>query len=65
MRRFNVAACRGKSWLPHDYGRKHFDDMSIEEKGVTESFEGKKSYIDNLNQPVFADKANGLMIDVN
>lgn len=54
LRRFNVAACMGKKWLPYDYCKKPFDDLSREEKQVAESFEGKESYIKNLGQPVFA-----------
>lgn len=65
LRRFNVAACRGKEWLPHDYGTKPFSDLSTEEQATAESFEGKESYTDNLNQPVFANGASRLMIDLN
>jgi hypothetical protein len=54
LRRFNVAACLGKQWLPHDYGRKAYKDMAPDEQTVAESFEGEKSYNENVNRPVFA-----------
>jgi len=55
LRRFNVAACMGKGWLPGDYGKKPFRDMSKNEKTVVESFEvgGNKVYTENLNQHLF------------
>ena len=56
LRRFNVAACRGKKWLMHEYGRKPYDEMPEDEKQVVESFEGKKSYMQNLGRPLFAGK---------
>jgi hypothetical protein len=54
LRRFNVAACRGKQWLPHDYGKKTYDDCSHEEQGVIDSFEGSQSYSENLGRPLIA-----------
>ncbi len=56
LRRFNVAACKGKNWLPHDYGQKGFANMNSESKDVVNSFEGEKIYSKNLNQPLFASK---------
>ncbi|MCK5601732.1 DUF4942 domain-containing protein, partial [Candidatus Pacearchaeota archaeon] len=71
LRRFNIAACRGKNWLMHDYGNKRFTDLSAEEKTTVESFEGGESgmfgprtYVKNLNKPVFADKKEQMMIDI-
>lgn len=56
LRRFNVAACRGKNWLPHEYGSRPYQDMKSDEKAVVDSFEGVESYNEHLNQPVFARK---------
>lgn len=53
LRRFNVAACLGKNWLPVDYGKVPYQDLPPEEKEVVESFEGQKSYNANLRQPLF------------
>jgi len=62
LRRFNVAACRGKSWLPCDYGAKPFTELPMDEKVVVESFEGQESYQENLYQPIFADVSPKLQI---
>ncbi len=43
-------ACKGKNWLPPEYGTKYYNDMTQEEKSVVDSFEGQLSYSMNLNQ---------------
>lgn len=53
LRRFNVIACRGKNWLPGDFGSKAYDQLTIEEKICVDSFEGKESYEKHVNQPLF------------
>jgi hypothetical protein len=53
LRRFNVAACLGKNFLPHDYGKKAYKECEPEFKTVIDSFEGSASYAKHLNQPVF------------
>lgn len=53
LRRFNVAACVGKNWLPCDYGQTAYQDLPHNEQAVAESFEGRKSYNLNLKQPLF------------
>lgn len=63
LRRFNVAACRGKGWLPCDYGAKSFNELPMDEKAVAESFEGRTSYNDNINQPIFANISTQLQIE--
>ena len=55
-RRFNVCACKHKKWLPEDYGKKKYSDMSEREKAVVAEFEGKENYDKNLNQIGFAPK---------
>ena len=57
LRRFNVAACKGKGWLQCNYGDKAYGRMSPEERNVVDSFEGKKSYDRNLRQPIFIQKS--------
>lgn len=47
LRRFNIEAAKGKAWLPRDYGAKPYDTLSIEYKGLVDSFEGKESYVAN------------------
>jgi len=62
LRRFNVAACKGKGWLPENYGAQIFDELPMEEKSVASSFEGKQSYNRYINQPVFATNTTRLQI---
>jgi len=50
LRRFNVEACKGKKWLPENYGAEKYHELGYEEKEVVDSFEGKKSYDDNLGR---------------
>ena len=61
LRRFNVAACKGKGWLPHDYGTKTYRDMDPEERAVVNEFEGEKSYAENLGKPLFAEAPQSLL----
>ena len=58
-RRFNVTACRGKNWLPQDYGKKKYSDMTPREKLVVDNFEGEKQYNANVspNARLFRSKA--------
>ena len=58
-----MAACLGKNWLPHEYGQKKYSAMSSEEKEVIDSFEGEKSYTDNLGKPLLT-KNNMLQLTV-
>lgn len=43
-RRFNITACKGKGWLPQDYGCKPFFQLSYEEQEIVKSFEDRKTY---------------------
>lgn len=56
LRRFNTVACRGKNWLPCDYGRKKYQNMSTDEQAVVNEFEGKESYQTHETLPLFAPK---------
>lgn len=42
--RLNIYAARERSWLPPSYGRKHYADMSAEEKTVIDEFQGAEEY---------------------
>ncbi|NOR25368.1 MAG: DUF4942 domain-containing protein [Desulforhopalus sp.] len=53
LRRFNVAACKGKGWLPEDYGTKNYVKMLPEERELVDSFEGAKIYEKNVDIPLF------------
>ena len=42
--KFNIFAARSKMWLPPSYGKKHYNEMSKEEKKVVDEFQGKDDY---------------------
>lgn len=48
LRRFNIVACKEKHFLPEDYGRKKYTDMTNDEKSVVKEFEGEESYSRNI-----------------
>jgi hypothetical protein len=48
-----VVACRGKGWLPDDYGNRNYADLNPEEKTTADSFDGKKTYDENVRKPLF------------
>jgi len=54
LRRFNLAACKGKGWLPQDYGHKPYQELTTEEKEVVDSFEGKASYEKHRKEALFS-----------
>lgn len=53
LRRFNVVACRGKGWIPGDFGAKSYRELSAPERAVVDSFEGEKSYDANRTVALF------------
>jgi len=58
LRKFNIVACKGKGWLPDDYGSKQYNDFDNKDKAIADSFEGEKTYNKNIsNNSMFA-KAN-------
>lgn len=40
LKKFNIFGSRKKAWLPPCYGKKHYDEMTLEEKQVIDEFEG-------------------------
>ena len=52
-RRFNITACKGKGWLPQDYGYKPYEQLSSTEKELVGSFEDKKTYDKNIGDCSF------------
>lgn len=42
--RFNIYAAQNKAWLPPNYGKTKYKDMTEEEKAVIDSFQGEKAY---------------------
>jgi hypothetical protein len=64
LRKFNIIACKGKDWLPNDYGNKRYDDYEEKNQKLIESFEGKKAYNDNIaNSPTFAKTSSIALIN--
>jgi hypothetical protein len=65
LRRFNVAACKGRGWLPCDYGNtKPYKELAIEERQVVDSFEGRESYTKFLGQPAFGNAFTSLQLEM-
>jgi hypothetical protein len=50
LRRFNVTACKGKGWLPCNYGDVGYYDLEQEEQAVVTSFEDVLTYQTNLHK---------------
>lgn len=44
LEKFNLFASQKKGWLPPTYGKKHYKDMTAEEKAVVDSFQGEAKY---------------------
>ena len=42
--KMNIYAARNKNWLPPNYGRTTYSEMTTEEKEVVESFQGAEAY---------------------
>lgn len=40
LKKFNIFGSQKKAWLPPCYGKKHYNEMTTEEKQVIEAFEG-------------------------
>ena len=62
LRRFNVAACIGKGWLPDGYGTEPFGKLTAEKQDVVKSFEDEKIYEENLDAPLFPTESRVLKI---
>ena len=44
IERFNIYAAQNKKWLPPNYGKTKYKDMTAEEKAVVDSFQGEAAY---------------------
>lgn len=49
--RLNIFAGQHKNWLPPTYGKKHYADMTAEEKAVIDDFQGAESYEKTIADP--------------
>lgn len=44
IERFNIYAAQNKAWLPPNYGKVKYKNMTAEEKAVIDSFQGEEAY---------------------
>lgn len=44
LKKLNIFGSQKKGWLPQDYGRKSYSEMTPEEKAVIDDFQGEKEY---------------------
>lgn len=58
LEKFNMFASQRKGWLPPQYGKKHYRDMSDEEKAVIDNFQGAKKYEEVMDRRDYFLSAN-------
>lgn len=51
VKRLNIYVGRKRAWLPPCYGKKHYSEMTPEEKEVIDSFQGEASYEEVMRNP--------------
>lgn len=44
IERFNIYVAQNKAWLPPNYGKTKYKDMTQEEKAIVDSFQGEEAY---------------------
>lgn len=49
LEKFNLFASRQKGWLPPNYGKKRYNDMTPAEQHVVDSFQGREQYEHVMN----------------
>ena len=49
LKKFNLFAAKNKMWIPNNFGKATYNQMSKEEREVVDSFCGKEEYNDILN----------------
>lgn len=53
LEKFNIFGSQRKNWLPPNYGKTKYEDMSQEEKEIVDSFQGAEEYSKVLNDSKF------------
>lgn len=53
LEKFNMFAGRRKGWLPPNYGKKRYKDMTPAEQHVVDSFQGKERYEHVMNNAAY------------
>ena len=44
LEKFNIYAAKNRRWLPPDYGKKQYKNMTQEEQAVVDDFQGEEAY---------------------
>lgn len=53
LKKFNLIGSQRKGWLPPNYGRASYADMTREERDVVEAFEGREAYQETCERQEF------------
>lgn len=53
VEKFNIYAARNRNWLPPNYGKASYAEMTTEEKEVVDDFQGADAYAKVLARPGF------------
>ena len=53
VERLNIYAAQNKNWLPPNYGKAKYADMTEEEKAVVDDFQGEEAYAEVMAQKGF------------
>lgn len=62
--RLNIFAGQKKNWLPPTYGKKHYADMTAEEKAVIDDFQGAESYEKTISDPSMLITSGSALVDL-
>lgn len=54
LRKFNYVACAHKGFLPGNFGKTEYTQMTHEEQAVVNDFCGRETYEEHFGQPLFA-----------
>lgn len=58
LKTFNAFAAQHKNWLPPTYGKKHYAEMSKEDKDVVRNYESVQSYEDSFSRGLIVAPSN-------
>ncbi len=66
VKRLNIYAAQKKNWLPPNYGKKQYKDMTPEEQQVIKDFQGESEYNEIMLNPskyLYKEDANLLLLN--
>lgn len=64
LEKFNLFAGQKKNWLPPTYGKKHYHDMTEEEKTVIDNFQGEAAYEEVMSHSDYYLQSGGSAIHI-